>query len=347
MPIPNAAGIFAERFTAQLLAGSPAGDPVAVAERLLAIQGQELRGARLAIRARTKGLTSDDVDRALTEDRSMVISWLNRGTLHLVRSEDYAWLHALTTPPVHSVNARRLREEGVTPPAAERGVALIRRFLAGDGPLTRQELGKRLAAARIRVDGQALVHLLLLASLRGLIVRGPMVDGQQAFVLTSDWLGAPKPVVRDRALAELARRFLAGHGPATDRDLANWSGVPLRDARAGLRAIGSEITERGDGLVTFTSVRASRALPKPRLLGPFDPLLFGWTSRDAILGANGPATVSGGTFRPFALVRGRAAATWSIRAGIVELKPFRTLARSDASALKAEERDVLRFLNLS
>src|SRR5213592_2090253 len=47
--------LLAERLTAQLLAGEPARDPVAVAERLLAIQAQDLRGARLAIRARTAG----------------------------------------------------------------------------------------------------------------------------------------------------------------------------------------------------------------------------------------------------------------------------------------------------
>ena len=103
------AGVIAERLTAQLLAGPPATDPVAVAERLVAIQAQDPRGARLAVRARTKGLTAADVDRALTGDRSLVVTWLNRGTLHLVRSEDYAWLHALTTPPLFTGNARRVR----------------------------------------------------------------------------------------------------------------------------------------------------------------------------------------------------------------------------------------------
>ncbi len=33
-----------------------------------------------------------DIDRALTEERSLVITTLNRGTLHLVRSEDYPLL---------------------------------------------------------------------------------------------------------------------------------------------------------------------------------------------------------------------------------------------------------------
>ena len=93
--------LLAERLTSQLLAGRPAKDPVAVAERLLAIQGQDPRGARLAVRARSRGLSASDVDRALTDDRSLVIDWLNRGTLHLVSSEDYFWLHALMTPPPH------------------------------------------------------------------------------------------------------------------------------------------------------------------------------------------------------------------------------------------------------
>ena len=70
------------RLGAQLLSGPPARGPVAVAERLLAIQAQDPRGARLAIRARTSGLSAADVDRELTERRSLLITWLNRGTLH-------------------------------------------------------------------------------------------------------------------------------------------------------------------------------------------------------------------------------------------------------------------------
>ena len=72
-----------QRLTAQLLAGPPATDPETVVERLLAVQGQDPRGARLAIRARSKGLTAADVDRALN-DHALLITWLNRGTLHLV-----------------------------------------------------------------------------------------------------------------------------------------------------------------------------------------------------------------------------------------------------------------------
>jgi hypothetical protein len=335
-----------ERLTAQLLAGPPARSPVAVVERLLAVQSQDLRGARLAVRARSEGLSVADLDRALTEERSLLITWLNRGTLHLVTRDDYPWLQALTTPPLFTGNARRLAQEGVTPVAADRGVAAIERALGDEGPLTRDQLRDRIAAARVPTTGQALVHVLFLAALRGIAVRGPIVGKQHAYALVREWLGEPQPVDRDRALAELARRYLAGHGPADERDLARWAGLPLRDARAGLRAIASELVEREDGLVDLARRAPAAELPQPRLLGSFDPLLLGWCSREPILGSNANRVVAGGLFRPFALVGGRAAATWRLADAGVTLEPFALLRRADRSALAADGEDVVRYLGL-
>lgn len=327
-----------------MLAGPQARDPVEVAERLLAIQAQDLRGARLAVRARSSGLSLADLDGALTEDRSLLVTWLNRGTLHLVRSDDYPWLHALTAPRLRTANARRLSQEGVPPEAAERGVAAITRALAGEGPLDRDRLRDRVRDAGVRTQGQAFVHLLALASIRGLIVRGPMAAGTHAFVLVREWLGESAPVDRDVALAELARRYLAGHGPADAQDLARWSGVPLGDARAGLEAIASELHQRDDGLVDLKGRSPNPSPPPPRLLGSFEPVLLGWTSREQILGRAEPRVVSGGVFRPFALIRGRAVATWTLSRERLELQPFGRLARADRAALEDDARDVARFL---
>jgi winged helix DNA-binding protein len=334
----------AARLTAQLLSGPPARDPVAVAERLLAVQGQDPRGARLAVRARSEGLSAADVDRALTEKRSLLITWVNRGTLHLVRSEDYPWLLAVTAPPLRTGSARRLEQEGVPAGDAERGIATIEAALADEGPLSAEQLRARVAATGVRAQGQALYHLLFRASLDGLLVRGPMVEGKHAYVLVRDWLGEPKPVDRDKALAELARRYLAGHGPAGDRDLARWAGLPLRDARAGLGAVSSELNDLGDGLVDLRKRPPGAELPPPRLLGPWDPLLLGWTSRADVLGAHKQLVTVNGIFRPFALVRGRAAASWSMPRGEVLIEPFGQLGKEDAAALEDEARDVERFL---
>ncbi len=90
---------------------------------------------------------------------------------------------------------------------------------------------------------------------------------------------------------------------------------------------------------------ANAELPPPRLLGSFDPLLLGWRSREALLGVDHARIVtSNGIFRPFALVKGRARATWKLSAGKVVVEPFAAIARSDERALRAEAQDVVRFL---
>ena len=96
------------RAAAQLL-HRPGAAPVAeVVGRLLAVQAQDLRAARLALRARTTGLTAPDVDAALTAERSVLVTWLMRGTLHLVGRDDYPWLLGLTAPTRLSASRRRL-----------------------------------------------------------------------------------------------------------------------------------------------------------------------------------------------------------------------------------------------
>jgi Winged helix DNA-binding domain len=342
---PTETALLAARLRSQLLSGTPAAGPVEVAERLLAIQAQDPRGARLAIRARSRGLTAASVERALSDDRTLVIGWLCRGTLHLVRREDYPWLHALTTPRSPAGRLRRLAQLGVPPADAERGVSTIERSLADRGPLTRRELRSALEEAGVPSGGQAIVHLLGLASDRGLTVRGPLAGSDHAFALVHDWLGPPPPFERDVALAELARRYLAGHAPACDRDLAKWSGLPLRDARRGLAAIAAELHQRADGLLEAGRAGRSPALPGPRLLGPFDPVLHGWTSRELIVGEHVGVVTVNGIFRAIALVGGRAVATWRLRAGRVALAPFDELAAADAAALEADAQDVVRFLS--
>jgi hypothetical protein len=82
----------------------------------------------------------------------------------------------------------------------------------------------------------------------------------------------------------------------------------------------------------------------PRADGAFDPVLLGWSSRHPILQGHQVIVTVNGIFRPCALVRGRAAAIWSIRAGKVAVAPFGALAGPDSAALEADARDVERFL---
>jgi hypothetical protein len=325
------------RITSQLLAGPKPTRPEAVVERLLAVQAQDARGARLAIRARSRKLTADAIDDAFTKTRSLVITWLNRGTLHLVTAPDYWWLHALTAVRTITTNERRLRQEGVSPKQAATGIDVVLDAVNANGPQTRRELRQALDDARLPTNGQALIHLLLAASLHHDLVRGPMRGTEQTFVSADAWLGpAPRPLERDDALALLVRRYLAGHAPAGPEDLAAWSGLPLTDARRAFDQTG----------LTW-SRRKPRPLPAPTLLGPFDPLLHGWASRAPFVGKHQRIVTTNGIFRPIALVEGKAVATWSLAARAITIAPLEPLDAATQRSLDHDATDVLRFLGLA
>jgi hypothetical protein len=347
--VTAASNVHSRRLTAQLLAGRPARSPLAVTERLLAIQAQDPRGARLAIRARSVGVSAGDIDRELTEERSLVITTLNRGTLHLVRSEDYPLLQSLTTPPLLNASTARLARDGIDPDTSARAVDLIERSIVQDGPLTRPQLRERLERAGIAHADGALAHLVFRASVEGRIVRGPVIGHQHAFARVRDWLSPAPPPPRETALAELARRYLAGHGPASDRDLARWAGLPLRDARAGLGVIARELRELPGGLLDLAHRARARAapLPEPRLLGAFEPLLLGWCSRADVLGAHEAHVVTGGVFRNFALVEGRGVAVWRVKGAAVQIEPFAELDGDIAATLARDAEAVRAFLRLT
>lgn len=337
------AGVAAARLHAQLL-DRPAGRPADVVERLLAVQGQDARAFRLAIRSRTRGCTAAQVDAALS-DGTLLVTWLCRGTLHLVRAADYPWLHALTAPRIAPAVERRLAQLGIGPSTIDKGVAVIVEALA-DGPRGRDELRAELDAAGVPTAGQVLVHLLTAASLREFVVRGPVRAGVHLFVDARRWLGSVDAPDRDTCLTLLGRRYLAGHGPAGPRDLAAYAGLTLGDARRALALIAAETEPAGPDLVVLTGSPEPAELPPPRLLGMFDPVLHGWSDRTFVTGEHRDVVTSNGMFHATALVDGRVAGTWSLPGGVVTVTPLRPLNRRVRAALEAEAADVLRFLGL-
>ena len=284
------------RAAAQLLHRPERLAPAELVRRLLAVQAQDPRAVRLALRARIEGLTWDEVD-----DDALVVTWLNRGTLHLVHRDDYPWLHALTAPTRDAMSARRLRQLGISESDAERAVAIVADAVR-ETPRTRAQLAELLGS-----EGQATPHLLALAARRGVTV----MDIKRRFVPAP---ADPAPVDRDAALPELARRYLAAHAPATDRDLAAWSGLALRDVRAGMRDA-REAPVHAD------------AIP-PRLLPAFDPYLLGWKDRSFAVPPELAKHVhpGGGMIRAVATVDG-------------------IVVADDDDRLAAEREDVERFLS--
>jgi hypothetical protein len=334
-------------------------DPAAIARAVCGVQAQSMSAARLAIRVRSQGMTSVDVDAAVAQQRSVVRTWLMRGTLHLVASEDVRWLVALLGSLIDAREERRRAQLDLDAALCARGVAAMRRALAG-GPMTRHQLRERLIARGLPIaaTGQAMIHLIAHAAHRAVICYGPPHGRTDTYVLMDDWVPQAAVPRGDAALAELARRYLAGYGPAGVQDLASWSGVSMGWARAGMAAIESELSEVGGSSGTLWTLRRLQSTGGPpprrrraevRLLPSWDTYTLGYRSRDSMLDPQFSSRFQGGgILYPSLCVDGQLEGIWRLDARrrelAVEIQPFESVQASLAGGIDQEVAAIGRFL---
>ena len=342
------------RTASQLLHRPGRRSVVDLVSNLTGVQAQVLAAASLALRARRSGLTAAAVDRARTRDRSIVLCWAMRGTLHLLAAEDHAWLVPLVIERRIANAHRRLRQEGVTGGQPRKAVRSIERMLAREGPLLRNEIAERLQSQGIRTEGQAIAHLVWLAAAEGTICYGPDRGAERCFVLARDWLGRPAPKMdTEAALRELAVRYLRAHAPAEPADLATWSGIAPAEARRAWRGVEDRLLEVATDRGPRWTLRRAMPLPSNEVVGllpAFDEFLLGWKDRQLIAPASRWKTIQrgGGWLHPVVLVDGRAVGMWSSERATgalrIEVSPFEPLGPSLRRRIDEEARDVGRFL---
>ncbi len=154
--------------------------------------------------------------------------------------------------------------------------------------------------------------------------------------------------------AELARRYLAGHGPAAPDDLAAWSGLPITKARAGFAAIEESLhwwdTALGP-MATLAKTAANTGVsPTVRLLPRYDDYLLGWRDRDLMLDLSHARAIhpGGGVLNAALVIDGvvRGSWRWVRKPGgrVITVKPFNPLQRKETAAIEADAADVGRFL---
>src|SRR3984893_18064064 len=151
---------------------------VDLVRHLAGVQAQVLSAAGLALRARARYLEADQVRRARLEERSIVLTWAMRGTLHLVAAEDYGWLVPLVIQPRLANAYRRLAQEGVPADQPSKALRLIATMLDREAPLPGREIAERRSRQGIVTVGQAIAHLVWLAAAEGIICHGPERGGE-------------------------------------------------------------------------------------------------------------------------------------------------------------------------
>lgn len=331
--------------------------PADVLRSIGGAQSQEPRAGRLQLRARNQRITAADVEHARTGERSIVRTWVMRMTVHLIPAEDYGWLTPLFAERIAGYSRRRLDVLGVPAAQLDRAMEAVRRRLAANGSLTRGEALAVAARSGFEVTVQTRTHLAMLLVVEGHACIGPDAGRETVLVATREWLGEPRRRERDESLAELARRYLNAFAPATERDLAFWSGLPLRDCRVGLQRIAGELDAlRGPGGGTLLVPRGYRARvprsPVVRLLSAYDTYLMGYASRDHAADPAGQKRIlpGGGVLRPTICVDGRLVGLWSSRRSgkrlTIAVEPFAPLSGEVMEAISAEASDIGRFEGL-
>ncbi len=298
-------------------------DVLEIVRKTGGLQAQDLTAGALQVRARSLDTKVGDVWKSLSETRHVVRTWAMRGTLHLIPAEDHRWMTSLLGHPSFAAGRGRREELGLHENVLERALDCLVNFFTHEGPLTRHELVDRLASEGIPTEGQALNHILRAAGFLGITTHGPLLDGKTVtFVAADSWLaGIERPELsREEGLARLAGRYIRAFGPSTPRDFAVWSGLPLRDARAGWASIEGELVEvevEGEGMWV-----GGDPPPRPsptrgegviRLLGFFDTYLLGYRGRGLAVAPEHMPRVNagGGMIRPVVTIDGLAVGTWS------------------------------------
>ncbi len=316
----------------QLLAGNALATPHEVVSHLCAMQAQDILGSLWAIGARMRGGDESDVERAVAE-RKIVRCWPMRGTLHFVAAEDVRWLLALHATRVLKRSRMRLERDFDLDAATLRKCrTIIERSLRGGHALTRSEIYAALEREKIATRDSRGLHILFAIAHEQHICFGPKRGKQPTFVLLDEWIPEPSRMTREESLAELARRYFKGHGPATPVDLMWWSGLTMKEVNEAIALAGK----------TITHPSSAKTKAPVRLLPPFDEFTVGYKDRSAIIEPQFTKYVNGGggLLNAVVVLNGRVEGTWKRTLGKtnvdIAITPFRKFSASEVSAIEKE-----------
>ena len=303
------------------------------------IQNQYAPNAYLRLWSCLARFGRGDLTRAY-EAGSVVQGTLMRGTIHSVSADDYHPLVAAVRPARQAWASRIHRAD---PGDRDRLVSRVRSALAGR-TVTRAELFS------LREDASAAAWQTIDTDAE--LVRVPPSGTWERrradlFGLADDVIGRHEDVAEPEAIAHLVRRYLAGFGPATARDIVGFTGIPLGRLKPVLSAM-TLVRYRDEAGAELVDVDGG-ALPDPdtaapvRFLPTWDATLLVHARRTQILPEEFRARVFN-TKTPHSvnvfLVDGRVAGSWRHDEGDVRLDPFASLPRTARHAIE-EERELL------
>ena len=312
--------------------------PKAVVERLVGMQAQWPSAPYVGIWTRTTSFRREALERELARG-SIVKATAMRQTLHLLTLPDYALIRAAMS---------ETNFPWMTPLAARLAPAV--RKLAAAGPVTRAEAVtylennhdlKGISAQRAFRAARACAHLV---HHHETALWNARPEGR--FVAIDE----PEEHVPVEARAEMIRRYLTAFGPASLRDIVQWSMLHVPELKAS-RALLEVRRFRDEGGRELFDVRRG-PLPDPdtpapvRFLPKWDNVLLAHNDRTRVLPEPYRRKVIGqnGDVAQTFLVDGFVAGMWRVEKGRIKLEPLARLTRNAQRELRDEAARLEAFL---
>ncbi|MEV5599792.1 winged helix DNA-binding domain-containing protein [Streptomyces sp. NPDC052496] len=337
----------------QLLLGR---EPVGVADALrqvVALQAQQPASPYIALWNRLAGFTPAGLDAAVAGRRA-VKATLMRVTLHLVHAEDYRPFREAVEPTLRGsrLGDARFRASGLTAADAD---ALVPELLAyADEPRTtaalQSHLEERLGAP---LEQSAWRMLRQYVPWWHAPADAPWLFGtRQTYVAAGT-----RPALTDAGAAEaslrtLVCRYLAGFGPATVADIAQFSLVRRDRVKAAVQALAGDLVqlEGPEGTVLYdvpgAPCPAEDTPAPPRLMAMWDSVLLAYADRSRVIPPAYRKLVirMNGDVLPTLLVDGYVAGVWRPADGGIEATAFHPLPEEVWEGLATEARSLSGFL---
>ena len=330
---------------------------------LAGLQAQAPLAPYVGLWTRLAGFRHEELKELITE-RAVLRAHLMRNTVHLVDAGDYLRFRPLYQPVLARHLAGNFGKNLIGVDLAE--LAAVAADLLGQTPLTRVELGARLAPRWPDHDPASLAyaasHLLPLVQVppRGLWGEP---NHRAAFMLANAWLAGrdpsaspspplgldPTPIEQSTMLEQLVLRYLAAYGPASVADAQAWSGLSrLREVtdRLGSRLRAFTGPDGADLLDLPDAPRPDPDVPAPpRFLPEYDNLLLSYAERSRVIPHRRPVPLPPGHGATVGtlLIDGLWQADWKISQGVLEIEPFISLGPADRDAVAAEGERLLGF----
>lgn len=307
-----------------------AADPVTICRDVCGVQAQVASAAYLQLWVRNHALTRGEIEHALWSARTLVKTSLMRQTLHLIPSDELPlYISALRVCRVEDA-LRVMARFGITREEGESLTPVIVEALA-DGPRGRSQIAAAIrpkASKRVRAWMDHVWSHVRLAVAEGLICYGSGENKETNFIRVDHWLPKLKMKLMPAAEAQsvLLQKYLRAYGPATLRDFAHWSGIPMRELKLLDPMCDGKIIEMDEdekrlivredaATVSAKSPARTKSKQTIRLLPSFDVFLLGHREKDHLIPEKHYKRVYHNQWwiSPVVLRDGEAAGVWSYK----------------------------------